>query len=308
MSTWLVTGGAGFIGSHIVEELLEHGEKVVILDNLSTGKPSTLRLFGSRARFIRGDIRNPSAVRRALRGIRFVSHQAALRSVPRSIDDPLGSNEVNVTGTLTLLWEALKARVQRVVYASSSSVYGDSGEIPQSEAQRPSPVSPYAVSKLAGEHYCRVFAKTFGLETASLRYFNVFGPRQDPRSRYAAVIPIFMKAAREGKPLPVEGDGRQSRDFTFVKNVARANRLAARAPRAAGESFNIACGESHSVIELAREVSRLSGRPLSVRRKPPRIGDVRRTFADVSKARRLLGLKGLVTFRQGLALTWQAFK
>ena len=308
MATWLVTGGAGFIGSHIVDELLDKGEKVVVLDNLSSsGSTVNLRRSLGRIRFVKGDIRNPATLKRVLKTIDYVSHQAALRSVPRSVDDPLSTNEVNITGTLTLLWECLKARVKRVIYASSSSTYGDSLLNPQKESQTPAPISPYAVSKLAAEHYCRVFSKTFGLETVSLRYFNVFGPRQDPRSRYSAVIPIFMKSAREGKAFPIQGDGGQSRDFTYVKNVAEANWLSARAKKAAGENFNIAGGESHSVLEVARLISKLSGRPFRCRHLPARKGDVRKTCADPAKARRLLGWKSSVSFHEGLSLTWRAF-
>jgi len=308
MATWLVTGGAGFIGSHIVDELLEKGEKVIVLDNLSSGG-STVNLEQSlgRIRFVKGDIRDAAVLKRVLRNVDFVSHQAALRSVPRSVDDPLSTNDVNITGTLGLLWACLKARVKRVMYASSSSTYGDSTLSPQKESQTPAPISPYAVSKLAAEHYCRVFSKTFGLETVALRYFNVFGPRQDPRSRYSAVVPLFMKSVVEGKPILIHGDGRQSRDFTYVKNVAEANWLSARAKKAAGENFNIAGGESHSVIEVARLIARLAGRPFHAQHLPSRKGDVRRTCADPAKARRLLGWKPSVSFHEGMSRTWDAF-
>jgi nucleoside-diphosphate-sugar epimerase len=309
MATWLVTGGAGFIGSHIVDDLLMREEKVLVLDNLSsTGNTAHLNHALDRIRFVKGDVRDAVRLKKILKNVDFVSHQAALRSVPRSVDDPLSTNDVNITGTLTLLWECLKARVKRVIYASSSSAYGDSRLIPQRESQTPAPISPYAVSKLTAEHYCRVFSKTFGLETVSLRYFNVFGPRQDPRSRYSAVIPLFMKSAREGKPFPLHGDGRQSRDFTYVRNVAEAHWLASRGRRAVGENFNIAGGESHSVREVAALISRMAGRPLRCEYLPVRKGDVRKTCADTSKARRLLGWKPLVSFREGLILTWSRFQ
>jgi nucleoside-diphosphate-sugar epimerase len=309
MATWLVTGGAGFIGSHIVDELLDKGEKVIVLDNLSSsGNTTNIKHALNQIRFVKGDIRDAEVLKRILKSVDFVSHQAALRSVPRSVDDPLSTNDVNITGSLTLLWECLKARVKRVIYASSSSTYGDSPLNPQKESQTPAPISPYAVSKLAAEHYARVFTKTFGLETVSLRYFNVFGPRQDPRSRYSAVVPLFMKNIQEGKPFLIHGDGRQSRDFTYVKNVAEANWLAARARKAAGENFNVAGGESHSVLEVARLIAKLAGLPFRSKHLPVRKGDVRVTCADPSKSRRILGWTPSIPFHEGMSLTWDAFE
>ncbi|MBI4006908.1 MAG: NAD-dependent epimerase/dehydratase family protein, partial [Planctomycetes bacterium] len=245
MRTYLVTGGAGFIGSHIVEGLLQSGGKVKVLDNFFTGKKENL--VGFNIELIEGDIRNVETVKKAVKGVDCVLHQAALRSVPMSIEDPWAYNEVNVTGTLNILLAARDAGVKRVVFASSSSCYGNTDRLPQIEPQTPCPISPYAVSKLAGEHYCSVFSDIYGLETVSLRYFNVFGPRQDPKSQYAVVIPLFIKAAIEGRPLEVHGDGLQTRDFTYISNAVKANVLAATSPNPlSGEVLNIACGEHHS--------------------------------------------------------------
>lgn len=304
MSRYLVTGGAGFIGSHIVDELLRQGEGVRVLDNLCTGKLENLKSARGheqgRFQFLEGDILDLDTCRRACEGMDYVLHQAALRSVPRSVDDPSATNEVNVGGTLNVLLAASEKGVKRVVYASSSSVYGDSAKLPQSEDQTPSPISPYAVSKLAGEYYCQVFTKIYRLETVSLRYFNVFGPRQDPESQYAAVIPLFIKLALEGKPLEVHGDGLQSRDFTYVSNVVEANLLAAKAGGAAGEVLNVACGETHTVLDIADVISRVIGKPVERYHTPARRGDVRKTQADVSKLRRLLGHMDVVGFEAGL--------
>ncbi len=303
----LVTGGAGFIGSHIAEALVKEGHAVRVLDNLSTGHRSNLTSFSSRIEFQEGDLRERKDVERAVSGIEIIFHEAALRSVPRSVDDPASTNDVNITGTLNLLLAARSAGAKRVIYASSSSVYGDNRTYPQVETLRPSPLSPYAVSKLTGELYHIVFSKTFGLETVALRYFNVFGPRQNPESQYAAVIPLFMKTALDGSPLPVHWDGRQSRDFSYIDNVVQANLLAARAPRAAGEVFNIACGKTASLLEVARELERLAGHPLERMTLPMRAGDVRKTWADIRKAKRLLGFKPTVNLREGLRRTWEWF-
>lgn len=316
-TVFLVTGGAGFIGSNIVEELLRRGYPVRVLDNFSTGKkenldfsPSFHRDISSSLEIIEGDIREKKDLQKALRGVDVVLHQAALRSVPRSIDDPMSTNEVNITGTLNLLLEAKKAGTKRVVYASSSSVYGDSKLLPQKETQKTSPISPYATSKLAAEDYCRVFAKTYGLETISLRYFNVFGPRQNPESKYAAVIPKFIESAIKGKPLEVHGDGKQSRDFSYISNVVSANILAAFAPSSVakdGEVFNVACGESHSLLDIIKILEKITARKLLRIHTEPRAGDVRRTWADISKAKRLLKYKVLVDFEEGLEKTFDWF-
>lgn len=306
MSSYLVTGGAGFIGSHIVEELLRRGEAVRVLDNFSAGKRENLDFVKSyppsaiKYELVEGDIRSLTVCRQACQGIDYVLHQAALRSVPRSVRSPGPTNDVNVKGTLNLLLAAKEAGVKRLVYASSSSVYGDSAVLPQRESQLPSPISPYAVSKLAGEYYCAVFSKIYGLETAMLRYFNVFGPRQDPSSQYSTVIPRFIRLALQGKALEIYGDGLQSRDFTYVSNVVEANLLAALAARASGEVINIACGKKHTVLDIANSLSRILGKKVVLRHSPPRLGDVRYTFADISKARLLLGYEPQVTFEEGL--------
>jgi UDP-glucose 4-epimerase len=305
---FLVTGGAGFIGSNIAEELVKRKHKVRVLDNFTTGSINNIRPFLDKIELIKGDIRNENTLKKALRGIDYVSHQAALRSVVRSIDDPLSSNEVNITGSLKLLIHAKKAKVKRVVYASSSSVYGDSRLLPQKESQKPCPISPYATSKLAAENYMAVFAKTFGLETVSLRYFNVFGPRQSPKSKYAAVIPLFIKAALQGKEIEVHGDGNQSRDFSYIDNVVEANILAALTPNVSGEVFNIACHSSNSVMDIVRNIEKIMGKKPSIRHTKPRPGDVRRTWADISKARKLLKYKPKVQFDEGIRKTFNWIK
>ncbi len=303
----LVTGGAGFIGSHIVDALLRRGDAVRVLDNMSTGQPTTIQSLGNRIEFVEGDIRSKADLDRALSGVEVVFHQAALRSVPRSIDDPSATNEVNIDATLALLLAARQARVRRVVYASSSSAYGDQKTFPQVETMRCSPLSPYAVSKLAGELYNIVFSRTFGLETVSLRYFNVFGPRQQPESQYAAVIPKFMLSAKRGEPLEVHSDGKQSRDFTYIENVVQANLLAAQKPKAAGEFFNIANGKNYSLLDIVRVLEKLSGKKLQRHHGPARAGDVRKTWANIGKAKRLLGYRPAVGFEEGLKRTWEWF-
>src|SRR5216117_3924102 len=291
---FLVTGGAGFIGSHLVERLLAHDARVRVLDNFSTGTRANLpfaRAAGRRLEVIRGDIRNRAVVARAARGVRVIFHQAAMRSVPRSVKYPLGANENNVTGTLNVLEAARHGRVARVVYASSSSVYGDRPDLPKHEEQPPAPISPYAVSKAAGEQYAVVWTRLYGVETIGLRYFNVFGPRQDPKSEYAAVIPRFILWGLRGQPLEVHGDGEQSRDFTYIDDVVEANLLAARAPgEALGRTFNIGGGRTPtSINRLLELVSREVGVPASPVYRDPRPGDVRKTHADVSLARTVLG-------------------
>ncbi len=304
---WLVTGGAGFIGSHIAEELVRRGKRVRILDNLSSGKLEHMAAFRGKVEFARGDVRSLEDCRRAVQGADYVFHQAAIRSVPKSVDKPTESHEANSTGTLHMLIASREAKVRRFVYASSSSVYGDAKDFPQREEARPQPVSPYAASKLAGEHYAILFAKTYGLATVSLRYFNVFGPRQDPESLYSAVIPKFMEQAFLGVPLAVHWDGRQSRDFTHIGNVVLANLLAARTTRGIGQAFNVANGRTYSLLDLIRVIERLAGRPLERRHAPKRAGDVRKTFADISRARRLLGYRPVMNFEEGLRDTWEYF-
>ena len=303
----LVTGGAGFIGSHIVEALVQRGDHVRVLDNLSTGRRENIELINKQIDFIEGDLRELKDLERALAGVEVVFHEAALRSVPRSIDDPLATNDVNITGTLNLLMAARKAGVRRVVYASSSSAYGDQKTFPQVESMRPAPLSPYAVAKLAGELYSVMFSRTFGLETVSLRYFNVFGPRQHPDSQYAAVIPKFMLSAKTGAPLEVHSDGKQSRDFTYISNVVDANLLAAEKPKAAGEFFNIANGKNYSLLDLVAVLEELTGHPLERRHTPARAGDIRKTWAHIAKAKRLLGYQPRVGWEEGLRRTWEWF-
>ena len=301
MATYLVTGGAGFIGSNIAEELVRRGETVRILDNLSTGRRENLEAFADNVDLIVGDLAKMDDVRPSVEGVDYILHQGALPSVPRSIADPVKSNESNVTGTLNLLLAAHEAGVKRVVMASSSSVYGNTPTLPKVETMPVSPLSPYAVSKLAAERYCVAFWHSFGLETVALRYFNVFGPRQDPYSQYAAVIPKFLDMIRQGKRPTIYGDGEQSRDFTYVENVVEANLLAAKAPDVAGEFFNCACFEQVSLNDLVREINALLGTDIEPDYDTARVGDVKHSLADISKARERLGYEVKVPFKAGLA-------
>src|SRR5881409_524380 len=288
-----------------------NGARVRVLDNFSSGARANLP-FAARYRrqleVVRGDIRNLPTVLRAARGARVIFHQAAMRSVPRSVKDPLGANENNVSGTLNVLEAARRCRVPRVVYASSSSVYGDRPELPKREDQIPAPISPYAVSKAAGEQYAAVWSRLYGVETVGLRYFNVFGPKQDPASEYAAVIPRFILWGLKHAPLEVHGDGTQSRDFTYIDNVVEANLLAGRAPGASGEVFNVGCGARVSLLAIIASLERLLGRPLQRHHTPARAGDVAHTLADVGKAKSLLGYTPLVTFDEGLKRTFEYFR
>jgi UDP-glucose 4-epimerase len=308
---FLVTGGAGFIGSHIAQKLLSQGAMVRVFDNLSTGTRENLadcEGLPGRLEFVEGDLRNFDDVRQAVQGVEGVFHQAALRSVPRSVDDPLSSNDVNVTGTLQLLMACRDAKsVRRVVYASSSSVYGDDPTLPKVESLTPHPVSPYAATKLMGEYYCQIYTRLYGLETVSLRYFNVFGPRQNPESKYAAVVPRFLESAMRGEPLEVHGDGLQSRDFSYIDNVVSGNLLAMDAPDAAGRVFNIACGARYSVLDVARAVGQALGCSTRTEHFPPRAGDVRHTLADVSRAQEVLGYRAVVNFEDGMQRTGEYF-
>ena len=305
---YLVTGGAGFIGSHIVTELVARGEDVRVLDDFSTGRRENLAHVQGEFELIIGDLRDLDVVRRAVQGVEVVLHQAALPSVARSVREPLVTNEANVTGTLNLLVAARDAGVRRVVYASSSAVYGDSPTLPKIETMPSAPKSPYAVAKLAGELYAQVFVQLYGLETVSLRYFNVFGPRQDPTSQYSAVIPIFITAMLRGQRPPVEGDGLQSRDFTYVANVVHANLLAATTPAVSGEVFNIACGMRFNLLELISLINELLGTNLEPTFGPPRPGDVRHSQADIARARDRLGFQVLVDFREGLRRTVEWYR
>jgi nucleoside-diphosphate-sugar epimerase len=303
----LVTGGAGFIGSHISETLVKQGKKVRILDNLSAGKMEHIAGFKKSVEFIKGDVRSLKDCRRAVKGADYVFHSAAMRSVPKSVDRPFDAHENNATGTLNLLVASKDAKVKRLVYASTSSAYGDCEKFPQKEEYKPEPVSPYAASKLAAEHYCVLFTKTYGLPTVSLRYFNVFGPRQDPESLYSVVVPKFMERAWMKKPLEVHWDGKQSRDFTHIKNVVQANLLAAFSKNGAGEVFNIANGAAYSLLDLIRVIEKIVGRKLEVKYFPKRQGDVRKTCADISRAKRILGYKPEMNFEEGLKDTWNYF-
>ena len=308
MARYLVTGGAGFIGSNIAEELVSLGEEVVVFDNLSTGHEGNIEHIRQDITFVKGDIRNASEVRKALNGVDYVLHQAALASVPRSIDDPLLVNEVNVGGTLTVLDESRHASVKCVVYAASSSAYGDSEVLPKREDMLPAPLSPYAVSKLVGEHYCSVYSEVYGLPTISIRYFNVFGPRQDPASQYAAVIPIFISHLLDGKAPSIYGDGEQSRDFTYVGNIVKANIMAAQSEKAAGQSVNIACGGRFTLNELYRMLCELIGVSIDPVYADPRQGDVKHSHADISMAEELLGYSVETDFEEGLKRTVEWYR
>lgn len=303
MTAYLVTGGAGFIGSNLVRALLEHGMRVRVLDNLSTGKRENLHAVRSDIEFTEGDIRSYHVVHEAMRGVDCVLHQAALPSVPRSIADPITTHEVNTNGTLNILNAARDLGVGRVVFASSSSIYGNSPDLPKHEGMLPNPLSPYAVSKLTGEKYMQVFHALYGIETVSLRYFNVFGPRQDPASQYSAVIPKFITAALEGVAPVVYGDGEQTRDFTFVRNVVDANMAAATAEGVGGEVMNIACHDRISLNGLLRMVGEILGRTIAPQYEPTRLGDVKHSFAAIDHAAHVLGYAPQVAFRQGLQET-----
>jgi nucleoside-diphosphate-sugar epimerase len=306
MAHYLVTGGAGFIGSNLVEALLERGHTVTVLDNFSTGRRENLAAFRDRINLVEGDISVLDDARRAVEGVEVVLHQAAIPSVPRSIEDPISSNEANVLGTLNVLVAARDAEVRRVVYASSSSVYGDQAvNHPKVETMTPQPISPYAVGKLAGEYYCQVFHAVYGLETVALRYFNVFGPRQDPGSAYAAVIPLFVSALLRGEPPTVHGDGEQTRDFTFIGNVVAGNLLAAEAPaeQAAGRVFNLAAGQRTSLNELVSYLQEILDCQVQPVHTDPRPGDIKHSWADVDRARAHLGYEPQVGFLEGLRRT-----
>jgi len=304
---YLVTGGAGFIGSHIVQKIVTMGERVRVFDNFSSGKRENLHGLENKIEVIFGDLLDEGVVRKAMDGVEVVFHQAALRSVPFSVENPAAVNRVNVEGTVNILIAARDARVRRVVYASSSSVYGDSLELPKSEQSLPRPISPYAVSKLTGEYYCRVFSQLYGLETVSLRYFNVYGPRQDPTSQYAAVIPRFIHWSLRGEPLEVHGDGLQSRDFTYIDNVVTANMLAAQCSDGIGEAFNVGQGSAHNLLDLANLLQDIFGMELRLLHTSSRPGDVRHTLADISKAKRCLGYKPHISFEEGIVRTARYF-
>jgi len=308
MSRYLITGGAGFIGSNIVERLVKDGEKVVVLDNLCEGKLENLSSVMDKITFIKGDIRNEKDLNKALKGVNFVLHQAALRSVPKSMERPLEYSDVNVTGTLKLLIKAKEHKVKRLVFASSSSVYGERDKFPERESDSVNPISPYATTKLIGEYYCRLFSNSFGLETVSLRYFNVFGPRQSLDNQYAVVIPKFITCILNNESPPIYGDGLQERDFTFVANVIEANIRAAVTKDISGEIFNVACGNATSVLSIVDAVNAILGKNIKPVFKPKRQGDVRKTLADVTKLKRKLGIKTFIEFEKGLKRVLEWFK
>ena len=315
MALHLVTGGAGFIGSNIVEELLRQGEKVRILDNFSTGKRENIAQIKrilhqenksktfEKLETVEGDVRSYHIVREAVAGVDFILHQAALPSVPRSVKDPITTNEVNVVGTLNILNAANESKVKRIIYASSSSVYGDLETLPKTEDMLPKPLSPYAVSKLAGEKYCQVFARLYGLETVVLRYFNVFGPRQDPSSQYSAVIPKFITLMKEGQSPTIYGNGQQSRDFTYVTNVVEANLLACKKglEELSGEVFNIAYGKRICINELVASIQKLVNVKIEPFYAEPRPCDIKHSLANIGKARQYLGYEPKIDFYQGLS-------
>jgi len=299
----LVTGGGGFIGSHVVERSLTLGHEVRVLDSFATGRRENIAHLADDVDLVEGDVQSYERAHTATRGCDAVLHQAALPSVPRSVQDPLMSNAVNVTGTLNLLLAARDNGVRRVVYASSSSVYGPTDVLPKEESQRPAPISPYAVSKLAGEGYCRAFLSIYQLECVALRYFNVFGPRQDPNSQYSAVIPKFIAAGLQGRRPTIYGDGEQSRDFTYVENVVDANLLAMESDKGAGEVFNVACGERVTLNQMLVLLGDALGTRIEAEYHPPRPGDVRHSQADIGRARAVLGYEPSVLFAEGLRRT-----
>ncbi len=304
---YLITGGAGFIGSNIAHELVKRGEKVRVIDNFSTGNKVNVSSIENKIELIDGDIRDFWTVQEAVDGIDFILHQAALPSVPRSISNPLTSNSVNIDGTLNLLEAAKKANVKRFVMASSSSVYGDTPELPKREDMPVDPLSPYAVTKLTNEKYCKVFYELYGLETICLRYFNIFGPRQDPQSAYAAVIPKFITALLNGRQPLVFGDGEQSRDFTFVSNAIDANLLAATAVLTPGKYYNIACGAQYTLNALLDMLREIIGSDVQAKYTPPNAGDIKHSFADITLARKELGFDPKVDFKAGLKKTVEWF-
>ncbi len=311
-TTYLVTGGAGFIGSHIAEVLLKQGHTVRIFDNLATGRKSNLEPLlhcpPGKLELVYGDLRDKEAVRAAMEGVEVVFHQGALASVPRSIADPIASLETNVNGTHHVLLAARDAGVRRLVYASSSSVYGNTPTLPKREDMPPAPMSPYAAHKLSGELLCQVFTQVYGLETVALRYFNVFGPRQDPHSTYAAVIPLFLQAFIERQRPIIFGDGEQTRDFTYIDNVVQANLLASIAPAAVGMAINIGCAESVSLNTILRLMGSMLDAYIEPEYREPRMGDVHDSLADIQRARSLLGYEPAISFQEGLTRTVAALQ
>jgi nucleoside-diphosphate-sugar epimerase len=303
MAKFLITGGAGFIGSNIARKVVSEGGEVVILDDFSTGYKANLEDIKNDATVIEGDICDMDTVRKAMEGVDSVHHHAAVVSVSRSVEDPLRTDEVNIGGTLNLLVAARDAKVKRFVFAGSSSAYGDNPTLPKQEDMKPEPLSPYAVSKLAGEMYVKVFNDVYGLPAVTLRYFNIFGPYQDPTSQYAAVIPIFINKLARGESPIVYGDGEQSRDFTYIDNAVQANLLAARAEKAPGTVINVACGERFTLNELLTRLHGLVGKDTAATYEAARPGDVKHSLGDITRAREVLGYEPLVSFEEGLRAT-----
>ena len=302
---YLITGGAGFIGSNIAERILSLGDEVRILDNFSTGREENLNDIKDEIELIRGDLRDFETVKSVVTGVDYVLHQGALPSIPRSIADPITTADVNTGGTLNILKASVDAGVKRVVAASSSSIYGNLPILPTVEEMATNPLSPYAVSKLAAELYCRNFYKIYGLETVALRYFNVFGPKQDPTSQYSAVIPLFFNLMKSGKSPTIHGDGTQSRDFTNIANVVDANLKACTAENAAGEVFNIGSGENHTLLSLVENINQILSSSIEPKFGELRQGDVKHSLADISKARTILGYEPSISFAEGLKIYFE---
>lgn len=303
MAVYLVTGGAGFIGSNIVEELVRQGAQVRVIDNFATGKLENLRPFKERIDFQEVDICDLEALKKAVRGADYVLHQAAIPSVPKSVIDPITSHNADLTGTLHVLWAAREAGVKRLVYAASSSAYGENPELPKREEMPSRAISPYGLMKYVGEEYCRLFTELYGLETVSLRYFNVFGPRQDPSSQYSGVLSRFITAMLAGKRPVIFGDGEQSRDFTFVANVVQGNLLACHSPGAAGKMYNLACGQRVTLNQVVAQLNSILGTTLEPIYEPSRVGDIKHSLAEISRAKADLKYAPSVQFEEGLRLT-----
>jgi len=304
---FLVTGGAGFIGSHIVDALVKNGDKVAVIDDFSSGLRENLQGAADKIELVEGDIRDKVIVSKIMQGVDYVLHQAALRSVPKSLGNPALYNDVNINGTLNILTAAKEAKVKRVVFASSSSIYGETDRLPEKEDFLPLLISPYALTKLAGEYYCRIFSEIYGLETASLRYFNVFGPRQSLENQYAVVIPKFITCMLRDEAPPIHGDGKQTRDFTYVENVVQANIKAATTPGVKCEVLNIACGRAYSVLDIVKYVNKILKKDINPKLGPIRPGDVKHTLADIAKAKKLIKFDPKVGFEQGLIKTVEYF-
>ncbi|PYU87042.1 MAG: LPS biosynthesis protein WbpP [Acidobacteria bacterium] len=305
---YLVTGGAGFIGSNTVDELVRRGHSVVVLDDLSSGREDNLAEIRNKITFIKGSITDIEVVRKVMHEAEYVLHLGARTSVPRSVKDPLETNKINIEGTLNVLVAAKELKVKRVVFAASSSAYGETPTLPKTEAMQPQPISPYGVTKYVGELYCQTFGRCYGLENVALRYFNIFGPRQDPSSPYSGVLAKFCTAFLEDVQPLVFGDGEQTRDFTYVDNAVQANLAACEAPNASGKVFNVGVGGRVSLNEVLRELAKITGKTLAAKYEPPRDGDIRDSQADISEARETLGYHPQVSFEEGLARTFEWYR